>query len=35
LGASAQSPYAVFRAIRIPPDHPGLAGLDIESAAAR
>ena len=27
LGASAQSPYAVFRAIRIPPDHPGLAGL--------
>jgi hypothetical protein len=26
-GAAAQNPYAVFRAVRVPPDHPGVAGL--------
>jgi len=30
-GAAAQNPFAVFRAIRIPPDHPGLAGRNLEA----
>jgi hypothetical protein len=27
-GAAAQNPYAIFRAVRIPAGHPGLAGID-------